>query len=104
MDNGTDERSNRQYIHGKNSYKWRKTPFPNSPTRQRNLISRLHLPGLTVAAGVVTSNEPIDFWNILIDDDIFQTIVTWANEKIKELPSNYIGSCTFVNHRDNVEI
>ena len=90
-------------VYGKNRYKWFTAPIHHSRTRQHNII-RVKLPQLRGEARTLESNEPIDFWRLIIDDKILDLIVTYTNAKITELAANYGKTASFTNHTDIVEL
>ena len=93
-----------KFIYGKNRYKWCTDSFPTSRIRDHNKIPNLHMPGLKGKARALRLNEPIDYWQLLIDDDIIAVIVKFTNEKITELSAAYGKTATFVNHVDATEM
>ncbi|KAL3287594.1 hypothetical protein HHI36_002062, partial [Cryptolaemus montrouzieri] len=66
-------------VYGKNRCKWSKQGPVLCRTRSHYII--LHLPGLKTAAGNLQIENPLDYWCLLITDEIISIIVDCTNEK-----------------------
>ncbi|KAB0790660.1 hypothetical protein PPYR_14896, partial [Photinus pyralis] len=90
------------YVYGKNRYKWSKRAPTLGRTRRHNIIT--HLPGLKAAARNLQDKNPVNYWSLLITDEMISTIVDCTNEKITDLSSTYGETASFVNFTDSVEM
>lgn len=84
------------FIYGKNRYKWSLQSFPQRRTRSDNIIT--NLPGVVGSAKIITSSNPIDFWNILFDNEMIEKITDYTHVKITELLISYGDTSTFTGH------
>lgn len=90
------------YVYGKNRYKWSKRAPTRGRTRRHNIIT--HLPGLKGPAKNLQNKNPVNYWSLLITDEMISTIVDCTNEKITDLSSRYGKTASFVNFTDSVEM
>lgn len=90
------------YVYGKNRYKWSKQAPTPGRTRSHNII--MHLPGLKAVARNLQDKNPVDYWSLLITNEMISTIVDCTNEKITDMSSRYGETATFVNYTDLVEV
>lgn len=68
-------------FYGKNRYKWSKTPPHPSRTRQHNIVSEQA--GLKGPALRNNEMSPEETWNLLLTDDMIQSIVRYTNQKLE---------------------
>lgn len=91
-----------KYAYGKNRYKWSKIPPTLGRTRSHNII--VHLPGLKQVAKNLQNSDPINYWTLLITDEMINEIVKCTNEKITDLSHAYEKTASFVNYTDEVDM
>ncbi len=87
-------------LHGKDGHVWSQKLPPKTKTPQRNLF--LRIPGPKGAAKNVSTPE--DAWNLLINDDMIDTIVFHTNKEIELRRARYNNDCRYVDLTNNVEL
>lgn len=88
--------SSNTFYRGKNRFKWSKTPPSSSRIRSHNIIT--HLPGIVGPARDKQHMSPIESWQLLIPDEMIQTICTQTNQKIREYLEKYKTKASYTNH------
>jgi len=81
-------------------YKWCLHHFLATHNRQHIIT---HLPGLKRIARTLNSLiSELDFWSMLLYDDITEIVVKNTNIKITDLNMLYASNPSYVNYIDNV--
>nr|CAI5865669.1 unnamed protein product [Callosobruchus analis] len=104
-DSQEDERNfsrrSKPVLRGKNDYRWTtEVPERRGRLQSKNLV--VHLPGIKGKAKDATNI--LEFWNVLLDDEILSVIVTHTNQEIVRKTQNIANLQSYQDPTTIVEI
>nr|CAI5836449.1 unnamed protein product [Callosobruchus analis] len=94
-------RRSKPVLRGKNDYRWTtEVPERRGRLQSKNLV--VHLPGIKGKAKDATNI--LEFWNVLLDDEILSVIVTHTNQEIVRKTQNIANLQSYQDPTTIVEI
>lgn len=93
-DNGSEDSTStdndddlQNYFYGKNRFKWSsKEPSRKVRTPAHNI---LRLPAIRIPQNERDNFEPLTAWELIYDESMLQSILTWTNQKLEQVRTKY---------------